>query len=406
MRAEILVAGTDIDDPEFCYRVAGLKRRIENLGIETESVIMVRNSVESWSPVLESSLERSGLVVTLGGLGVGEGDCLKRVLARAIGRPLVLNETVLAELEEKFNRLGLDIAGENIKQAFFPDQCSIIRNEFGNEYGFFLKHNEVNVLSLPFKFEQLGDLEKISPLAELVGTETMTRELLVVGSRTKAITAFVRHLTKLYPGVRISCRERLNDQVITISCSGEKKSEVQKKLERIEDLFREKFGDDIYGIGNQTMEEIVGSLLELQHKKISCAESCTGGLISARITDVPGSSSYFSESFITYSNESKTYRLGVPSNLLESRGAVSAETAESMARGLLDTAKSDIALAVTGIAGPGGGTRDKPVGLVYIGLATEETVMVRRYVLSGNRREIKEKAAFVALDLVRRKLLE
>jgi len=192
---------------------------------------------------------------------------------------------------------------------------------------------------------------------------------------------------------------------IRIVARGPHVEQSQTQVDRTDAAIREKLGDSIYSVDGQDMEEVVGALLKQRRLKIAVAESCTGGLIGARITNIPGSSDYFERGAVTYSNLAKSEMLGVPAELIVQRGAVSSEVAAAMAEGIRQAAKTDIGLSVTGIAGPEGGSEQKPVGLVYTALATIQSVKTKEYRFLGDREQIRMQSSQMALDMVRRHLI-
>jgi nicotinamide-nucleotide amidase len=222
-------------------------------------------------------------------------------------------------------------------------------------------------------------------------------------SETAVNRAIQDILRRQSPVVGLTAKDTGVDIRIVARESGVEQSLAQ--VDRTEAAIREKLGDAVYGVNGQELEEVVGALLKQRKLRIACAESCTGGMIGERITNISGSSEYFDRAAVTYSNEAKTEMLGVPREMIERYGAVSSEVAAAMAQGIRQAARTDLGLGVTGVAGPGGGTDQKPVGLVYTALATAQGVKTAEHRFLGDREQVRIKASLAALDMVRRHLI-
>jgi nicotinamide-nucleotide amidase len=354
-------------------------------------------------------LERAEVVVITGGIGPTEDDITRKVIAKIAKKRLVLNEDALRAIKAVLAGRGKEYMTANDRQALIPAGARLLSNPVGVAPGFFLEEGGRFIAALPGVPEEMRAmfLEELKPvLAERVGGRVFLRRriLRTCGMSESAVNQAVQDILKKgRPAVGLTAKETGVDiRIVAEESSSER---AQAEVEKAAAAIRERLGDAIYGVDGQDMEEVVGALLKQRRLKLSVAESCTGGLIGARITNVSGSSEYFERGAVVYGNQAKTEMLGVPEELIKKHGAVSREVAAAMAQGIRRSARTDYGLSVTGIAGPGGGTREKPVGLVYIGLASPQGVRSEEYKLLGTRAQIRLKASQLALDMVRRHLI-
>ena len=365
------------------------------------------DSPERIRRAFETASARSDAVIVTGGLGPTHDDVTRDVFSTFCGRKLVLNETVLERIRERFRRRGMEMPESNISQAMVPEGAEIIENRRGTAPGTHLEGKGVHFFLLPGVPREMEGM--------------MTEYVLpVLSKRTAGRT--IRHLTLRTTGVsesalydRLRDIERLDalaflpglsgvDMRITIR--GEDEASARREIDTIAATIQARVGEQIYTTGDETLEEIVGGELKRRGWRIAVAESCTGGLIGVRLTNVPGSSDYFDRSLVTYSNGSKIELLGVPEETIERYGAVSEGTALAMAEGARRFAEVEVGLSATGIAGPAGGTPEKPVGLVYIGLSTVTETTAQQFRFTGSRGTNRERTAQAALEMVRRRLME
>jgi len=403
MRAEVLIIGNEILACDVLDTNSVLiRRRLSEIGVEVEQVTTVGDEEERICRAIEDAFERAGVVIATGGLGPTHDDVTKRAFTRLFGRRIVLDQEILKDLKTRFERRGARISEVILEQAKVPEGLRIIKNRVGTAPGFHLDDGDRHLFLLPgvpHEMEaMLADyvLPLLGQLAEGSGIHRLTLRTTGIPeselfSRLKALgdLDYLGFLPTQY-GVDIR-----------ITVKGEKGEE---KVQAIAEAIRQRVGEFVYGTDGETMEEVVGSALLARGLKIAVAESCTGGLIANRLTNVPGSSAYFERAVVAYSNESKIQLLKVPKRLIDIHGAVSPEVAEAMASGIREIAGVDIGLSATGIAGPTGATPKKPVGLVYIGLSTVEKTVSERFQFGEERLINKERMAQVALDMVRRAL--
>lgn len=407
MRAEIITIGNEI---LYGHTVdtnsAHIGRRLAEIGVELEWITSVGDNPERIRHAFRRASERSDAVIITGGLGPTHDDVTIDVFSTFCGRELVLNEEILERIRERFRRRGMEMPESNRSQAMMVKGASIIENRQGTAPGTHLEQNGVHFFLLPGV-----PREMVGMMAEYV--------LPVLAERTAGRT--IRHLTLRTTGVsesalydRLSDIEELDALAFLPGLSGvdmritvreESEEAALRRIEAIAATIHARVGDQIYTTGDDTLEEIIGRELRQRRWKIAVAESCTGGLIGGRLTNVSGSSEYFDRSLVTYSNESKMELLGVPGAIIEQYGAVSEQTARAMAEGVREHSGVEVGLSVTGIAGPSGGTPEKPVGLVYIGLSTPAETTVRESRFTGDRSTNRARTAQAALEMVRRMLM-
>jgi len=410
MRAEIIATGSEllsggVVDTNSVF----LAEELLDIGIETAFKTIVGDSDKDMEDAIRAALERVDVIVVTGGIGPTEDDRTRKAIARVLKKRLVLSDDALKAVKAVFSAKGKDYPGANDRQALIPAGARLLANPVGVAPGFMLVEDEKFTAVLPGVPAEMQAMfrENLRPALEehFGGKAVIRRKVLhTCGLSESKVNDLIQDVLKQKrPAVGLTARETGVDiRIVAHEGSGARS---RSTVERTEAEIRKKLGDAVYGIDGQELEEIVGALLLQRKMTLSVAESCTGGLIGGRITNVAGSSAYFERGVVTYSNAAKAELLGVPADLLDSRGAVSREVATAMAQGIRERAKTDLGLAVTGIAGPTGGTSEKPVGLVYIALATKEGVKADEYRFLGSRWQVRQCSAQMALDLVRRYLI-
>ncbi|MDQ3919807.1 MAG: competence/damage-inducible protein A, partial [Acidobacteriota bacterium] len=355
------------------------------------------------------ALKRSVVVVLTGGLGPTEDDITRKIAARALSRRLSLDEKVLDEIKAKFLHWGRKMPEINARQAMVIEGAEVLPNPNGTAPGMYVEHEGRVVVLLPGPPRELKPMFESHVLAKLSeragGLRVARRVLRVAGMGESAVDERIAPVYTQYKNPQTTILFNNTEIEIHLTAQGKTEQEAELLLDGLAGQIEERLGDSIFAFRGEQMEEVVGLRLAVNGFTLACAESCTGGLVAHRLTEVPGSSNYFMEGVVAYSNEAKTRLLGVPAELIERHGAVSAEVAEAMAEGVKRRAATDFGLSVTGIAGPGGGTTEKPVGLVYISLADDAHTEHRRIMLPGDRHLIRWRASQAALDLLRRRLI-
>lgn len=383
---------------------------LRQIGIDPIGGFSVADDEASLARALQRALEDGDVVLTTGGLGPTVDDLTTAVVARVAGQELRTHEPSLERIADRFRERGLEMPANNAKQALLPERASVVPNPTGTAPGFICPVESATgsryVVSLPGVPAEMRAMmrETVLPwLRERRGTRRFASRVFSTYGLSES------KLDELLTGVigpdeaRLSFRAAFPRMQTRLTISGEDEQVLQERLDLLEERVRERLGTSIYAVGDVGLEEVVISLLTEHGHTLAVAESCTGGLIGHRLTNVPGSSAAFLLGVVAYANETKMQILGVGPETLERHGAVSSATAEEMAVGVRRVANSTLGLATTGIAGPGGGTPDKPVGTVCIGLSWEGGSWSRRFDLGARDRGwVKQMTAQLALDRVRR----
>lgn len=410
MRAEIISVGTEILLGDIINtNTQFLAKELASIGIEVYRQEVVGDNQDRLLGILEEALNRSDMVITTGGLGPTNDDLTKETACKFFNMDLELHQESLKALEEYFFKMGRKITESNYKQVYFPKEAIVLPNPNGTAPGAILEKNNKYIVILPGPPKEMKPmyLNHVKPYLIKKGDgiiESKVVRVLGIGESMAAekLKNFIEN--GVNPTVAPYAKEE--DVIFRITAKAESQKEALKLIEPVKNQIEEILGQDVYGEGEETtIEMVVGDLLIKNNLKISTAESCTGGMIASRLVSVSGISDVFLEGAVTYANEAKVRTLNVKEETLKKYGAVSEETAREMAEGMAKRTGSDIAVVTTGIAGPGGGTEEKPVGLVYIGLYYKGEVYVYKNVFNGNRQKVRTKATVTALDMVRRKIL-
>jgi len=409
MYGEIITIGNELSSGRTLdlnsWYAAG---RLTASGLKVTRITSVGDDHKMVSDALKRAVEASRFVIVTGGLGSTDDDITNEIVAQALNRPLCLDQQMLEQIKDHARVRKIKITSSLEKMAWMPEGSRILNPE-GTACGFSLIEEEVHLYFLPGVPDQMRYLMDKIVLPEILNrykTLPIMRQriLKLYGLNEPEMAEILKKIQGKTGNIVFGFYPRFPENHITISLRGQDEPTVTKELDRVEIEVRRLVGPYIFAAGDQNMEEVVGRLLLEKNLSISVAESCTGGLIGHRLTSVPGSSSYFHGGVVVYSNQSKVDLLRVDARTLETHGAVSERTVEEMARGVKDRIKTDLGLAVTGIAGPDGGTRQKPVGTVHVGLAARNKTFSREYRFWGNRGQVKLNASMMALDWVRRHL--
>jgi competence/damage-inducible protein CinA-like protein len=402
----LTVGGAAIDSGDLAGRLVARALLGEGRAVASRQVLDEDEAV--LDRALEAAMIPGALVVILASPGGSGGDIVRRTLARAAGTRLVLNETLLRRIEDEFARRERSMPHRHDRLALLPQGAVLLPARAGQP-GWMLEARGAMVAVLPLESAHDGELigEAIAPLVRrrLTGEVILLRTLLTTGlSPGDAEDRLARWLGKSGP-VAVSSVIVNEDVWVRLLARGGAHASAAAELQQVESDVRQALGEDCYGADEDALEGVLGRLLVERSLTVSVAESCTGGLLGHRLTNVSGSSRYFERGVIVYSNRAKEELLGVPEALLRTHGAVSAEVADAMVTGICGLSQSRCGLAVTGIAGPDGGTPTKPVGTVYIAVASPAGRSVRHFRFAGGRDAIKWRSAQSALDMLRRQLL-
>ncbi len=409
MQGEIITTGTEL----VTGRVGDLNaryaaRRLHEVGLEVVLITVIGDRAPLFAELFRQALNRSRFIIITGGLGPTEDDITVAAAAQALGLKTYRDDAFLARIRRCLEEQGLPWEDRYAKLAVIPEGALVL-DPGGSACGFALKHRDVRLFFLPGvpqEMRQLFDAFVLPSLVEWAGDGECVaqRTLRLFGISETQLQQVVSRLPEFQQGVTVGFYPNFPENHLTLTLRGRDCEALEGTLERLTVALGREVGDVLLGSDEVRLEELVGQLLREQGLTLATAESCTGGLIGHRVTNVAGASDYFLGGIVSYSNEAKLDLLRVPAEVLAATGAVSAETARAMARGIREVFQAAVGLSVTGIAGPTGGSAEKPVGTVYIGLATPQGEDVWHYLFRGNREEIKTLSAQTALDRLRRAL--
>lgn len=419
-RIWIVSTGTEILQGHYADTNAQwLSQQLFGMGLRVDRHMAIPDDHDLLYEELDNACHRCDLIIMTGGLGPTADDMNRQSVARVFGVGLVEDKASLDFIKMLFESRKRVMPPSNAVQAQFPEGARILQNRRGTAPGFFIEPRaesrlRASLLAMPGPPREMRPMftETAAPiiLEKFAGGRRVMRTLTIhtVGVAESHINERMADLFDADPKVGVALLAGRWRVDIRLTLQGDSEEENRVNEEKWIDLLCERIGEEnIFGLDDVDLPMAVGKLLASRGEKLALAESCTGGLIGKEITDVPGSSNYFLEGFVTYTNEAKERTLGVPHEVIEAHGAVSAEVAEAMALGAQRATGADWALSVTGIAGPDGGTADKPVGLVYFGLATADGQVMHRKMLGlgGERSGIREFSTVTALDFLRRTML-
>ncbi len=410
MDAEIIAVGSELLTP---YRLDTnslyLTEKLNALGIEVRFKTVVGDDRERLARVLRAALDRSNLIILTGGLGPTEDDVNREVVAEALARPLREVAEVRQGLEERFARLGRAMSPNNARQALVPEGAEWLENKKGTAPGLWIEEGGVRILLLPgppHEMEAMFESACLPRLARLsTGERLLSRVYKVVGLPESEVDQRIAPIYTAYTSVTTTILAVAGAIEIHLRARAAHEDEAEALLTELGDKIELALGDHVFSTRGESLEQIVAMYLNMKQKSVAVAESCTGGLLSERLTRVPGSSGYFLGGVVCYSNDLKTKLAGVPPALLETHGAVSKPVAQALAEGIRNRSGANIGIGITGVAGPSGGTPEKPVGLVYISLADERGTQVREFRFPGDRERIRHWATQAALELIRRRMM-
>ncbi|MGB8952816.1 MAG: competence/damage-inducible protein A [Candidatus Aminicenantales bacterium] len=386
-----------------------LTRRLNDLGMEVKVKTIVGDEPESLSFGVQKALSYSEFIIAMGGLGPTEDDRTREIFAEVLHRKLVFNEEILHKIEERFRRRGISMPASNRKQAYVIEGAEVLENKNGTAPGLWLETERSRIVLLPGPPHELIPMfeESVWPRLQRSGGSALARKVLKIAGMTESEVE--DHLVGLYrhiKNVSLTVLAAPGQIEIHLAASSEKgRKDAENRIRRVEERLLERLKENVFSDSSEELEEVVGKLLRDRNLTLATAESCTGGFLSHRLTNTSGSSDYFIQGIVAYSNLAKNQCLGVPMDLIQAHGAVSSEVAQAMAAGVRERSGASFGLAITGIAGPTGGTPEKPVGSVYTALAFKAGIEVKKNLFLGKREAIKFQSSQKALDMLRRFLL-
>ncbi len=410
MDAEIIAVGSELLTP---YRLDTnslfLTAELNRLGFRVRRKHVVGDHDDDLREVFASALERVEVVVSCGGLGPTADDRTREIVAELLGRKLKRNEAILRGIQERFRSFGRTMPEVNARQAMVPEGAAALENTRGTAPGLWIEQNGKVAVLLPGPPAELQAMfvREVQPrLARRGGDLRLyTRDLRITGLPESEVDQRIYAIYTQYPGTETTILASLGEIQVHPRVWSEDEPAALKLLDEMVERFRMALGENLFSTSGETLETVVANELNEHRATIAVAESCTGGMLAARLTNVPGSSSYFRGGVVSYSNDLKSAWVDVPKELIEAKGAVSAEVALAMAHGIRQQTNATLGVAITGIAGPGGGTPEKPVGLVHIAVVDEKNAKERAFRFPGDRDRIRHQGAQAALDMVRRYFL-
>ncbi|WP_251862108.1 competence/damage-inducible protein A [Clostridium sp. Marseille-Q2269] len=409
MKAEILCVGTELLLGDIVNTNAQyISKELANMGIEVYHHSVIGDNETRLLKELERAFHYCDLVITTGGLGPTKDDLTKETVAKFFKEDLILHEESLKQIEKRLSCFNKSITESNKKQAYFPRHCEILENPNGTAPGFIIEKNNKTAIILPgppYEMQPMFENKVVPYLGKLTNSIIKSKVLRITGLGESDVADLINHIIENQTNPTVAPYAKRGETTLRITAKADNKEEALKLIAPVEEKIRNILGNNIYGSGQTLLEEVVANILVKRNLTIATAESCTGGLLAGKLINFPGISSVFLEGAITYSNESKINRLNVKKETLEKYTAVSKEVALEMAEGIAKSAGTNIGISTTGVAGPGGGTYDKPIGLVYIGLYINGETFVKKLNYSGNRQFIRELTVTRALDFLRRNLI-
>ncbi|MBP7865280.1 MAG: competence/damage-inducible protein A [Acidobacteria bacterium] len=399
--SELLLPGRE--DTNTVY----LRRRLRELGLRVDGILVVGDDENALIQFLDTASRRSRIVLTTGGLGPTEDDVTRKALNRFLKKTPRYDEAVRAHIEAFFAARKMKMPESCLKEALVPTGCRVLMNDVGTAPGIWLEERGCLFVLLPGPPREMSAMfeGKVVPLlAEKFGCRKLfQKRLKLVGIGESLADQAASPVYRQYKDVETIILSRPGEIELIFTLTGEGASpDTLDKL--VKEVQAGPLRPHVFSTEGKTMEEVVGDLLKARKLTLGVAESCTGGLLSKRLTDLPGSSAFFVGGAVCYDNRLKTHLADVPPELLEARGAVSSGVAAAMAAGIRRKTVSDASIGITGVAGPGGGTPDKPVGTVYIAVCLGDKSLVKKYLFPGDRERVRAQAAQTALDLLRRLL--
>lgn len=409
LNAEIIAIGSEMLTPfRLDTNSLWLTERLNSMGIDVKLKTIVGDDESRLEEAVRDAIKRSDIIISTGGLGPTEDDITRKIFARVLKRRLILDDAILERLKARFAKRGMPMPEINARQALVMERAEVLQNPNGTAPGMLIAEGKCMIAMLPGPPREMRPMfdSSVAPVLKQQAGDVLIlrRKLSIFGlteSRTDELAAPV-YTRFQNPSTTILFKDGQIELHLTAQSKSE--TEANRLLDELAGQLDEVLGEYIFSRRDETLEQVVGDLLRWRGYSLATAESCTGGLLAGRITEVAGSSEYFLEGVVTYSNEAKMRMLVVPKEMLETHGAVSEPVACAMASGVRKLADSTFGIGITGIAGPGGGSEEKPVGLVYIALADDETAAARKFIFPGDRQFIRTLAVNAALDMIRRRI--
>lgn len=410
MKCEILAVGTEILLGDILNTNAQyLSRELAELGFDVYYHEVVGDNKERILKALETSFNRSDIIITTGGLGPTKDDMTKELVSEFLGMKMCLHEESLKSIKEYFNKMGREFVKSNEKQAYFPKEAIILKNSNGTAPGAVFEKNNKAIIVLPGPPKEMESMfkEEVKKYLKKYSDDVIISEVLrIFGVGESKAEEKLQDIIDNGINPTVAPYAKEGEVIFRITAKAQNEEEARKMIVPIKDEIYKRLGNSVYNTGETSLQDTVAKLLIDKNMTIGVSESCTGGLVSAKLIEYPGVSEVFLEGAVTYSNEAKMRTLKVKKETLDKFGAVSHETAREMAEGIAKRCGSRIGISTTGIAGPGGGSYEKPVGLVYFGIYLDGKVKSFKHIFTGDRNSIRNRASMAALNIVRTEILE
>ncbi|MBI5471812.1 MAG: competence/damage-inducible protein A [Ignavibacteriae bacterium] len=411
MKSEIITIGDELLIGQIINtNQAYIAEQLNAIGVRVDRMTTVGDDMTAILEAFEAAWKHVDVVIVTGGLGPTHDDITKKAVCTFFDSDLAPNEEIKLHIQELLKRWNRQWSALSEEQTLFPQKAQLVPNPVGTAGGILFEEDGKFFYVLPGVPQEMKEMidKSIVPFLATHVKNSVIRHLTLrtSGISESLLANQLGDLDELLQGAKLAFLPSPTGVRLRITVHGNDEIAVERLLSEVEQRIRAHVQKYIYGTNLEELEETIGNLLTSRKLTLAVSESCTGGLVADKITDVSGSSNYFQQGLVTYSNPSKVDVLGVPSLLIEQHGAVSKEVAEAMAAGIRRIAHTDIGLSTTGIAGPTGATSTKPLGLVWVGYSDAETTFATRYQFGGDRRRVKERAAQAALELLRRRLLK
>ena len=383
-----------------------ISSKLSGIGIKTSKHLDIPDDSNVIIASIRKSLAESEIVILSGGLGPTVDDLTLECIAKALNKKLNFHKKTAGRIKAHFKRRKIKMPANNMRQALVPEGGMPIENNIGTAPGLIIPVNSRVLMAFPgVPFELYPMLEKTAlpylkkkfPLCRII----KSRVIKITGLSESKVDEMIEDLLRITGNIQMGIYPHPEEIHVKITVTEKNEKSADKIISKIEKQIKSRLKDYIFGYDNEKFEEVIGRMLRESQKTLAIAESCTGGLLANRITDVPGNSAYFKLGLVTYSNESKNKLLGIPLETIKKYGAVSKEIASLMAKNVRALAKTDYGIGISGIAGPGGATPKKPIGMVYIALADKSKIICKEFRFAGTRNLIKYKSTQSALNMLR-----
>jgi nicotinamide-nucleotide amidase len=411
VKAEIIAVGSELLTPDrIDTNSLFLTAELNKIGVEVIRKTVVGDARPEIRDAFARALDRAELVISSGGLGPTEDDQTRDAIAEFLGRRLALNPEVLGKIEERFRRFNRKMAEVNKRQALVPEGATVLENTRGTAPGLWIEAGDRVVVLLPGPPDELKAIF-VKQVAERVarrasGSVQIVQEMRVTGLTESDLEQRIKDIYLAYEDIHATILASPGEIQIHLRTWTREPVASRKAVNELAERVSAALGDNVFTHRSQSLEEVVAEMMLTNGATISTAESCTGGLLAERLTRIPGSSNYFLGGVVSYSNELKTAWAKVPAEIIAAKGAVSSEVATALAEGIRRETGSTLGVGITGVAGPAGGSAEKPVGLVHIALSVNGAPRERAAHFPGDRERVRWQASQVALDMVRRHFLE